>query len=121
MNAIELLKEDHDRVDKLFQKVQATEESEHMDLFQQILSELEVHTQIEETIFYPTVKEKGDDELKSLRRNSHGTYLVSESLQHPSSLMSSLSHSADRMSISEFTNYFTDLLPDSHPRTQPRS
>ena len=34
MNALELLKEDHDRVDKLFQKVKATEEGEHGKLFE---------------------------------------------------------------------------------------
>ena len=58
MNALELLKEDHDRVDKLFQKVEATEEKEHMALFEQIMAELEVHTQIEESIFYPQIKER---------------------------------------------------------------
>lgn len=66
MNAIDSLKEDHDRVDKLFQKVEATEEGEHMDLFERINSELEVHMHIEETIFYPAIKEDGDEELKKL-------------------------------------------------------
>ena len=66
MNALDLLKEDHDRVDKLFQKVEATEEGEHMELFEQINSELEVHTHIEETIFYPAMKEEGDEELQKL-------------------------------------------------------
>jgi iron-sulfur cluster repair protein YtfE (RIC family) len=66
MNAIDLLKEDHDRVDRLFQKVQATQEGEHMDLFEQIYQELEVHTHIEETIFYPQIKEGGDEELQKL-------------------------------------------------------
>jgi iron-sulfur cluster repair protein YtfE (RIC family) len=66
MNALDLLKEDHDRVDKLFQKVEASEEGEHMDLFEQINMELEAHTHIEETIFYPRVKEEGDEELQKL-------------------------------------------------------
>jgi hemerythrin superfamily protein len=66
MNAIDLLKDDHDRVDKLFQKVQATKEGEHMDLFEQIFQELEVHTHIEETLFYPRMKEEGDEELQKL-------------------------------------------------------
>ena len=66
MNALELLKEDHDRVDKLFQKVEATEEGEHLALFEQIMAELEVHTHIEETVFYPQIKEKGDEELQKL-------------------------------------------------------
>lgn len=58
MNAIELLKADHDKVDLLFQKVEATEESEHKALFEKIKEELEIHTHIEETIFYPKIKEE---------------------------------------------------------------
>ncbi|MGI8811626.1 MAG: hemerythrin domain-containing protein [Pyrinomonadaceae bacterium] len=66
MNAIELLKEDHDRVDRLFQKVKATEEGEHGKLFEQIKEELDIHTHIEETIFYPILINEGDEELKSI-------------------------------------------------------
>ena len=58
MNAIELLKQDHDKVDRLFQKVKATDEDEHQELFEKIKQELEVHTHIEETIFYPKIKEE---------------------------------------------------------------
>ena len=58
MNAIELLKEDHRKVEHLFGKVKATEESEHKKIFEQIKEELEVHTHIEETIFYPKLKEE---------------------------------------------------------------
>lgn len=58
MNAIELLKADHRKVDHLFGKVKATEESEHKELFEQIKAELDVHTHIEETIFYPKLKEE---------------------------------------------------------------
>ena len=64
MNAIELLKSDHDKVDLLFQKVQSTEEGEHQELFEKIKEELEVHTHLEETIFYPKIKE--DKELEEL-------------------------------------------------------
>lgn len=66
MNAIELLKEDHDRVDKLFQKVKANEDADHRDTFDQIKTELEIHTHIEETIFYPKIREEGDEELKKI-------------------------------------------------------
>jgi hemerythrin superfamily protein len=58
MNAIELLKEDHSKVSRLFQKVKATEDSEHKELFEKIKEELDVHTHIEETIFYPKLKEE---------------------------------------------------------------
>jgi hemerythrin superfamily protein len=58
MNAIELLKADHREVSLLFQKVKATEESEHKALFEKIKEELEIHTHIEETIFYPKMREE---------------------------------------------------------------
>lgn len=60
MNAIELLKEDHDRVDRLFQKVKASEDDQelHRKLFEQIREELEIHTHIEETVFYPKLKKE---------------------------------------------------------------
>jgi iron-sulfur cluster repair protein YtfE (RIC family) len=67
MNAIELLKADHKVVDGLFQKVKATDEaSEQMKLYEQIAAELEVHTHIEETIFYPYLQENGDEELQDI-------------------------------------------------------
>ncbi|MDQ3799577.1 MAG: hemerythrin domain-containing protein [Acidobacteriota bacterium] len=59
MNAIQLLKEDHRKVERLFQKVKADKEGkEHRELFEQILAELEVHTHVEETIFYPKLKQE---------------------------------------------------------------
>ncbi len=64
MNAVELLKADHDKVDKLFQKVKATEEGEHKELFEKIKQELDAHTHIEEKIFYPRLRE--EDELEDI-------------------------------------------------------
>ena len=66
MNAIELLKDDHHKVSSLFEKVKADEDGDHKDTFEQIKAELEVHTHIEETIFYPKMKEDGDEELKKI-------------------------------------------------------
>lgn len=66
MNAIELLKEDHDRVDKLFQQVKANEDGDNRDVFKKIKAELDVHTHIEETIFYPFLQENGDEELQKI-------------------------------------------------------
>ncbi len=61
MNAIELLKADHDKVERLFQKVKAdTEGKEHKKLFEQIKEELDNHTHIEETIFYPRLKKESE-------------------------------------------------------------
>ena len=68
MNAIELLKSDHDVVDKLFQKVKANEDGDNTATFERIKAELEVHTHIEETIFYPMLLEKGDEELQKITK-----------------------------------------------------
>lgn len=67
MNAIELLKQDHDKVDKLFQKVKG-EQGDKRELFEQIRAELEVHTQIEEQVFYPYLMENGDEELQKITK-----------------------------------------------------
>ena len=59
MNAIQLLKEDHKKVSHLFGKVKASDsDSEKQKLFEQIKEELEVHTHIEETVFYPKIREE---------------------------------------------------------------
>jgi iron-sulfur cluster repair protein YtfE (RIC family) len=67
MNAIELLKQDHDKVDKLFQQVKA-EQGDMRELFEQIRIELEVHTQIEEQVFYPYLIENGNEELQDITK-----------------------------------------------------
>jgi hemerythrin superfamily protein len=65
MNALELLKQDHQKVSDLFAKVEATDsEKQHEQLFEQIKTELETHTHIEETVLYPALEKH--EELKDL-------------------------------------------------------
>jgi len=65
MNALEILKQDHQKVSELFDKVEATEsEKEHERLFEQIKTELETHTHIEETVLYPAFE--AHEELKDM-------------------------------------------------------
>ena len=66
MNAVELLKADHDVVRKLFQDVKESDESKHPPIFEKIKAELDVHAHIEETIFYPKMQADGDKELVDL-------------------------------------------------------
>jgi hemerythrin superfamily protein len=57
MNALELLREDHQKVQELFEQVKATEsQKQHKQLFRRIKTELDTHTHIEEKVFYPTLK-----------------------------------------------------------------
>jgi hemerythrin superfamily protein len=60
-DAIALLKADHKNVKELFEKVEETGDrakAQLQRLGDQICQELTVHTQIEEQIFYPAVKER---------------------------------------------------------------
>ena len=66
MNAIELLKADHKVVDGLFEEVEGSDAGEHPRIFEQIKAELETHAHIEETIFYPSIQEDGDETLVEL-------------------------------------------------------
>src|SRR5262249_4906288 len=66
MNAIDLLKDDHREVERLFSEFLASEDSEpdqREDIFQQIEKELLVHGDIEEKIFYPAVKDAAPEKV----------------------------------------------------------
>jgi iron-sulfur cluster repair protein YtfE (RIC family) len=63
MDAFELLKSDHEKVAGLLDKIDGTTEralKTREELFAQLKSELDIHAQIEETIFYP-VLEKAEE------------------------------------------------------------
>lgn len=65
MNALELLKQDHQKVKELFQQANAAKDwNERKQLFDQIETELETHAHIEETVFYPALEKR--EELKDM-------------------------------------------------------
>jgi hemerythrin superfamily protein len=65
MDALELLKQDHQKVKELFKQGQQTEDKKQQkQIFKEIKAELETHARIEETIFYPAMQEH--DELKDM-------------------------------------------------------
>ena len=65
MDALELLKTDHKKVKELFKKAEGNKnEKQQKQLFEQIKTELETHTHIEETVFYPAVAK--NEELKDM-------------------------------------------------------
>ena len=59
MNAIALLKEDHERAMELIEQIESLEEnqSQGSDLFRQLKQALTLHTQMEEKFFYPALSE----------------------------------------------------------------
>jgi len=56
MDAFELLKADHKKVSGLFDELEAATGKAKLSVFDQIKTELELHTHIEETIFYPALE-----------------------------------------------------------------
>ena len=58
MKATDLLKKQHREVKQLFKKVEKTENTnQRRQLMNQIVQELQVHTKIEEELFYPAMRE----------------------------------------------------------------
>ncbi len=58
MNALDILKQDHQKVKGLFQEMRKdSDRGRQKELFDKIDTELEIHTHIEETVFYPAVDE----------------------------------------------------------------
>jgi hemerythrin-like domain-containing protein len=56
MDAFELLKADHKKVAELFDLLETASGKRKLDVFKRIKSELEIHTHVEETIFYPALE-----------------------------------------------------------------
>jgi hypothetical protein len=57
MDAFSLLKADHQKVAALFEQLESAGGQSKLRVFEQIKTELELHTQIEEKIFYPALEE----------------------------------------------------------------
>ena len=63
MDAIALLKQDHQKVKQLMSEIEKTTErgvKTREELFGKLMAELTVHEKIEEEIFYPAVKERAE-------------------------------------------------------------
>ena len=63
MNAFQLLKEDHQKVSGIFQQLEPTTEraeKTRTELFTKLKQELDIHAHIEETIFYPAIKQEAE-------------------------------------------------------------
>ena len=63
MNAIELLKMQHEEAKKLFNQIEAAEDEQKEELFEQLADALAVHATIEEKHFYPATKNARTEEL----------------------------------------------------------
>jgi hypothetical protein len=60
--ALQLLKDDHERVTAMFSEFEKADEDEKEEIAERICGALTLHAQLEETIFYPAVREAIEDE-----------------------------------------------------------
>lgn len=63
MTVFELLKNDHEKVSGIFEQLEETTEralKTREELFARLQEELEIHAHIEETIFYPVIKQEAE-------------------------------------------------------------
>ena len=85
MNAIDLLKDDHREVERLFSEFLASEDSEpdqREDIFLQIEKELLVHGDIEEKIFYPAVKDAAPEKVtEAVREHDQVKQILADMLE----------------------------------------
>ena len=66
MNALDLLKKQHEEVSKLFKKYDKLGEDageEKQELFEQLADRLAAHATIEEKFFYPSIKSEGTEDI----------------------------------------------------------
>ncbi len=101
-DAIALLKADHQRVKDLFAQYEAADNVEtKRTLAEQVFTELDMHAQLEENVFYPTVNEETEE----------GPELVQESLSEHEAVknlmqeLRSMAHDTD-----EFDAKFQELI-----------
>ena len=74
-NAIEMLREDHRKVQGLFEKSEESSDGKEQ-ICEQTIAELETHATLEEEIFYPAAREQIEDkELIDEAQEEHQAFL----------------------------------------------
>ena len=81
MNAIQLLKGEHDKAKRTFEEIQNAGAAERGEIWSKLQPELKVHEQMEETALYgPVARDAGDETLKEWQEEHHDEVADAESL-----------------------------------------
>jgi hemerythrin superfamily protein len=83
MDALTMLKQQHQEVNELFDRIQMADESEKITLMGQISEKLTLHAMIEERHFYPFCMRMGIQDMvdHSMQEHAEVKQLISEILQ----------------------------------------
>jgi len=83
MNALDLLKEDHDQVKEMFDRFRdlgPEARAEKQRLFNRIAAALEVHAELEERIFYPAVRSGKSEDTMEITLEAFEEHKIVETL-----------------------------------------
>lgn len=83
MDALAMLKQQHQEVDELFDRIQQADEDERISLLGQLSEKLTIHAEIEERHFYPFAQRMGIQDMvdHSLQEHAEVRRMISEILQ----------------------------------------
>jgi hemerythrin superfamily protein len=108
MDALELLKIDHDQVGQLFDQIeQADSTNEKRRLFQDLKQQLDTHAYIEENVFYPYFED--NEEMSELIEDSFDDHQEMRDLIQEIELLSD-SVDASNLEDSDWDDRFDDLM-----------
>jgi len=99
MDALEILKQDHAKVKKLFDKTETANDREQKRIFSQIKTELEIHAHLEENIFYP-----------AMQRHEGLKEMVAESLKEHNAMKALLQEMATLHAREDFEDKLEELI-----------
>ena len=81
MNAVELIKSDHERFRGLFRDYQkAKADSDQQQIAREVLPMLDAHSRMEEEIFYPALRNSGDEKARARIAESYEEHRLQDAL-----------------------------------------
>lgn len=124
MDAVEILKRDHQQVQELFRRYEATvgtDYSTRRSIVDECCKGLLVHAIVEEEIFYPAVQERGGDQERAIIERSVEEHRSVEELIFQARDLSAEDEQFDacvRDIIDGVQGHITDEETDTFPRAQ---
>lgn len=83
VNAVELLREDHRKVQELFEQFESADNRSRPRIVEQALTELEIHAKLEEGLIYPAIREivEEEDMMDEALEEHHAAELLIKELR----------------------------------------
>lgn len=92
MNAISMLRKDHRKVEKLFREFETAGDRafhQRQEIARRVCTELEIHSQLEEQLFYPAIQTTADPKGQDLVRTAINEHHVVQAIIDELNVMSS--------------------------------